>query len=55
MRYKTFQQWEAEGMYVIIGEKSHKRNKANQPVFSEEQVDYDEDDFLDQDDFHGQQ
>lgn len=57
MRYKTFEQWEAQGLHVIIGEKSHKRNKADQPVFSEEQVDYDEEDwriYADFDDDWGQ-
>jgi len=41
MKYKTFDQWKKEGESVRKGETSHKRNKAGDAVFSEDQLAWD--------------
>jgi len=38
MKYKTFSQWNEIGFHVVKGEKSHKRNKKGECLFSEKQV-----------------
>jgi len=36
--YKTYEEWQEEGMSVIRGEQSHQRDAYGMPLFSEDQV-----------------
>ncbi len=55
MIYKTYEQWQEEDCHVMRGEKSHKRNSKGEAVFSEDQVEDNEDSlgYMDEWDVHG--
>lgn len=41
--YRTYNEWKAQRYHVMKGQKSHKRNDKGQALFSQDQVELNED------------